>query len=88
MARRENFDAGNSRKDAHGSCIHCGEGLGSSGTQRVGNILFDAAGESVYTKRKEAAYEQDQGDNRIIKYSPGKYCNNCNTDAERADYYS
>jgi hypothetical protein len=88
MARRESFDSGNKRKDAHGSCVHCGEGLGSAGTMRRGGDMFDATGDSVYTKRREAAYEQDAGDNRIIKYSPGKYCNNCNTAAERAEYYS
>jgi hypothetical protein len=88
MARRESFDAGNQRKDSHGSCTHCGEGLGSAGTMRRGGDMFDAHGESVYTKRREAVHEHDASDNSYTKYSPGKYCNNCNSAAERAEYYS
>lgn len=88
MARRESFDQGNKRKDSHGSCTHCGEGLGSGGTMRRNGNMYDATGESVYTKRRETAYLQDDSDNSYTQYKPGKYCNNCNSAAERADYNS
>jgi len=88
MARRESFDHGNQSKDSHGSCTHCGTGLGSSGTMRRGGDMFDAHGESVYTKRREAAYSRDESDNHFIAYKPGKYCNNCNSAAERAEFNS
>lgn len=83
--RKESFDKGNQRKDSHGSCTHCGEGLGSAGTMRRGGDMFDAEGALVYTKRKNSAYSRDESSGDYTNYKPGKYCPGCASDAEKAE---
>ena len=83
--RRDHFDSGNKRKDSHGNCTHCGEGLGSGGTMRRGGDMFDAEGAQVYTKRKDSAYSHDEGSGDYTHYKPGKYCPGCASNAEKAE---
>ena len=83
--RKDHFDSGNKRKDSHGNCTHCGEGLGSGGTMRRGGEMFDAEGAQVYKKRKESAYSYADDSSDYTHYKPGKYCPTCSSEAEKAE---